>query len=321
VMQPPPSPAPMLRPLRIGEILDVAIKVYTRHALDMFKLVVLLVAPVQIIGALVLISTTPDASFLDPAAPFDPADPNQVPQVDMSELWAAIAGSIVVWLLNLIASILATAACFHAISSAYLGAPVEWRQSLSLATKRLPSLLWLTFLTTVALLLGFLACIVPGVWLWVSFTVAVPALLAEGLRGSKALQRSYNLVKGRWWPTLGALLIGFVIAMIITSIFGAILAFVSFTDIGENIAVTAILNSLANLIASVLVTPFQAAVVAILYFDLRVRKEGFDLQLMASRIGIGPPTEPGLIPAGYPAPGPPPGAWQGGPPPPPPPSG
>ena len=309
----------MLRPLRIGEILDVAIKVYMRHALDLFKLVVLLVAPVQIIGALVLISTTPDASFLDPAAPFDPANQQQIPQVEMSELWAAIAGSIVVWLLNLVASLLATAACFHAIGSAYLGTPVDWRQSLSLAMKRIWSLLWLTLLTTVALIIGFVACIIPGIWLWVSFTVAVPALLAEDMRGSQALRRSYTLVKGRWWPTLGALLIGLVIAMIITSIFGAILAFVSFTDVGDNIAITAILNSLANLLASVLVTPFQAAVVAILYFDLRVRKEGFDLQLMASRIGIGPPTEAGLIPAGYPVHAPPPGGW--GPPPPPPPMG
>ena len=41
-------------------------------------------------------------------------------------------------------------------------------------------------------------------------------------------------------------------------------------------------------------TPLSAAVLTVLYFDLRVRKEGFDLELLARRLGV----EPGTAAAG-----------------------
>jgi hypothetical protein len=56
-----------------------------------------------------------------------------------------------------------------------------------------------------------------------------------------------------------------------------------------NDVVDAIVRSVANIATSVVVTPFSAAVITVLYFDARVRKEGFDLELMARRIGVEPP--------------------------------
>ena len=306
-------PPPELRPLRVGEILDVSIKVYTRHAKTLFKLVVMLVAPVQLVGAIVLISTAPNAAALNPFAAFDPANQQLPTEFTEQDVYAFIAGNLLVAVLGVVAALLATAACFHAISSAYLGAPVDWRQSLSLATKRLHSLLWLSVITLVAILLGTLACIVPGIWLYVSFAVAVPALLSEDLRGIKALRRSFGLVQSRWWPTAAIVILGFLLAGLVSSMLTSVMTLLLFTDLGDSLVASATVTSVANTIAGVIATPFQAAIVAILYFDLRVRKEGFDLQLLASRIGIGPPTHAGLIPAGYPIPAPPPGA---GPPPP-----
>src|SRR5262249_54397828 len=74
-------------------------------------------------------------------------------------------------------------------------------------------------------------------------------------------------------------------------------------------------------VATILTIPFVAAVVAVIYFDLRVRKEGFDLQLMAQRIGAPDgAVAPALMPWTSPAPGaggggaaPPPPAWGPGP--------
>ena len=53
------------------------------------------------------------------------------------------------------------------------------------------------FLTVSASLL----CIVPGIYLFVAFAVALPVLMSEGERGRKALGRSRALVRGRWWKT------------------------------------------------------------------------------------------------------------------------
>ena len=52
-----------------------------------------------------------------------------------------------------------------------------------------------------------------------------------------------------------------------------------------------VLNVIAGTLSKVLTTPFTAAFVTVLYFDLRVRKEAFDLQLLAQRIGVEPSPE------------------------------
>ena len=41
-------------------------------------------------------------------------------------------------------------------------------------TRRLHSILWVTLLGGLIAVLGFIFCIIPGIYLWVSFTVAVP---------------------------------------------------------------------------------------------------------------------------------------------------
>ena len=46
------------------------------------------------------------------------------------------------------------------------------------------------------------------------------------------------------------------------------------------------LTSLVSIISSVITTPFMAAVLVLIYFDLRVRKEGFDLELLSQGVGI-----------------------------------
>ena len=50
-----------------------------------------------------------------------------------------------------------------------------------------------------------------------------------------------------------------------------------------------ILSVIAGTGSSMITTPFLAAVIVVLYFDLRVRKEGFDLFLLAQRMGVDPP--------------------------------
>ena len=77
--------------------------------------------------------------------------------------------------------------------------------------------------------------------------------------------------------------------------------------------------TLAAIIAKSITTPFSAAYVTVLYFDLRVRREAFDLQLLAEHVGIDPPEGgPGLLEPPPPDPSdappfwPPPPGWKPG---------
>jgi len=292
-------PTPDLRPLRIGEILDVGIKVYTRNAKTLFKLVALVVIPVQVLGVLVIMSTIPDALASASQNPFQFApDAAPVPGFELRDVLIYVAGLLVVVVLGFVSTAIATAACFKAVTDAYLGGTPDWRSSLRFTLDHFGALLWVTFLATLGTLGGTMLCILPGIWLGIVWSVATPVLLTEDRRGTKALGRSFELVQSRFWPATGVIVISYLIETVLNSALGASVAAVTFTEVGQNIVLSQVVSGTAGAIAAILATPFRAAVIAVLYFDLRVRKEGFDLQLLAQRMGSDDPASatPALLP-------------------------
>ena len=69
--------------------------------------------------------------------------------------------------------------------------------------------------------LGFIALILPGIWLVMVWSVAVPALMFEHVGGFKALGRSFDLVRGRWWATFAALLVAVIMLFVVLFVVGA----------------------------------------------------------------------------------------------------
>jgi hypothetical protein len=283
------SAAPELRPLSIGEILDVAIKIYLRNAWTLFRVVLVVVAPVEIVSALIQAS-----------AATNDGDTGTVSSHDLALYLSAIGAATI---LGLLANTVATGASFKAVADAYLGEQPTWRSSLRFAFARLHSILWITLLGGIATVVGLVFCIVPGVYLWIAFAVAVPVLLTEGVKGTSALGRSRALVGGRWWGTFGVVLLGTILAGVVSAAIGALARFAAgSTDAGS--VAGFLVNSVSGTLGSMISTPFTAAFVSVLYFDLRVRKEAFDLQLLAERIGLTAPPEGGYRPAPGAAPAP-----------------
>lgn len=274
-----------LRPLSIGEILDVGIKIVWRHAWTLVRIVVFVVAPVQVLAVLVQASAMPD-SVIEATYGRQPFDQTQPVTGDDLRTW--IAAFAVAVLLAFVASTIAVGACFKAIADAYLGERPGWRASVAYALRRVHSLIWLVVLYYVLVGVGFVLCIVPGVFLGVAWVVAIPALLTEGIRGRKALGRSFRLVRGRWWPSFGLAAVALIFAGFISYAVQFLFLVPLFTDAGENAPVALTMNALASITSSALSTPLIAAFATVLYFDLRVRKEGFDLALLAERIGVAP---------------------------------
>ena len=149
----------------------------------------------------------------------------------------------------------------------------------------------LSLLYGLGIVAGTIAFILPGIWLYIAWALAMPALLVEGLRGRKALGRSYGLVKGRWWRTFGVIAFGFIIVGVFSGIVQAVFL-VGIVFEPDNDALILILSALSGIVGLVIGTPFQAALLTVVYFDLRVRKEGFDLELLAQGIGGNVPAVP-----------------------------
>jgi hypothetical protein len=316
---------PQLRPLGIGEILDVGIKIYSRHWLTLFKIVVFVVLPAQILVNLIEVSALPRGLAVSGGGPFQPLAAPE-PTITHHELVTVLVGFSAALLISFLAGRLAQAGCFRAIADAYLGEEVGWRSSLRFALRRLPAVVLLTILSGFMVGLGSILCVVPGIYLYVAFSVAVPVLLVEGAGPSRALGRSRELVRGRWWGACGVAVVGYILVSIVSLALTGLVVGVAFANPARNTVTGFILNTLAATVGSMITTPAAAAFVTVLYIDLRVRKEGFDLLLLARRLGVerAPGQEPpSFIPEPAPATGgpppfwPPPPGWEPGPNPPP----
>jgi hypothetical protein len=282
-----PTGAPALRPLSVGEILDAGINIYRRNARTLIVLSAIVVVPFQILSAVVTLSTVSTSSEV-------PRGLSAFGNVGRADHAASAGGDVIVSIIGLVVGLLVTAACVKAVSDAYMDREADAGVSLRFAGRRIGSLLWLELLLIVLLGLAFVAFIIPGIWLYAAWSVATPALMIEGVRGRRALGRSYGLVRGRWWPTAGVVLVTNLILSIVGGVIAAVLAGIVLSGATHSVLSTVFLASLAQAVASVVTQPFQAAVITVLYYDLRVRHEGYDVELLAEQLGIAPA---GIAPA------------------------
>jgi hypothetical protein len=264
-----PGPA-RLRPLSVGETLDVAIKICIAHWKTLLVTVLVVVVPVEVVSTIITADSTTASFDLN-------SDTSDQSTENLDQQLGGIAISTV---LRIVAVLLVSAACFRIIAQAYLGERTDWRSSLGFAVKRTGPLLWLGLLYGLGLALGVLLLFFGTVWLYIAFAFAVPVLFVEDLHGRKALGRSFTLVRGRWWRTFAVIALGFLLGSFVSSIVQAIFVVGIIADSGND-ALVLTLSALAGIVGLAISTPFQAALLTVVYFDLRVRKEGFDLELLA----------------------------------------
>jgi hypothetical protein len=267
--------SPQLRPLSVGEVLDASFKIVRQSFGTLAGCVLVVALPLNIINTLITSSTSDDAFNLD--------DTGSTTGSNIST-GTELAGFLLTTTLALVLTTLAAAACFRAVSGVYLGERPTVGGSLSFAASRVLPLIVLSFLYFFGLIPAYLALLAPGVWLTVAWSVSFPALLSEGIGPIAALGRSFRLVKGRWWPTFGALLVMYLLVIVISGILGALLGATLIAAVDSEV-VAAVFYTIVNTLSSLITLPLMAAVLTVMYFDLRVRKEGFDLQLLARGVG------------------------------------
>jgi hypothetical protein len=267
---------PGLRPLSFGEILDVALKIFGRHWRTLVACVLVPTIPIQIVSVLVILSIAPEQY-----------DPNTGPTASSESTGTEIAAVLVVQLLSLIASLLAWAACFKAVADGYLGQEPSLGGSLRFGLPRIPRLFGLSVVTGVMIVIGVFGCLVGALLVAALVILSVPAMLLERIGIFAAIGRSFELVKGRYWQTVLMLLVLFAGLLVITLVLGVIFGAVAGS--GSETA-NAIGSFVASVAASAVGTPIFASILTVFYFDQRVRKEGFDLQLLAQGIGEEAPT-------------------------------
>ncbi|HEU4976206.1 MAG TPA: hypothetical protein VFT50_14025 [Baekduia sp.] len=256
-----------MRPLDLGETFDAAFGIVRERWRTLVVVMAVVAVPVELLSLLVTALTTDR---------HDVASGGLLTGTDYGSDGAGLAGGAIVATLAIVGYLLGTVACYRAVTDTYAGRETSAEASLRFAGERLGPALWLMILILLGLVAGFLACVVPGVWLAIAWSVAMPVLLVEGRHGVPALRRSAELVRDRWWATFGKLFVAYVLALVASGVVSAVLTTPVSVAAGSDSFAALAVQHLASALTSLVTTPFVAAVTALVYFDLRARKEGFD---------------------------------------------
>jgi hypothetical protein len=252
---PPPSGDPALPPRSFGDVFSTALDIYRKNAGQLLAIVAVIVIPLTILGYIIVrvVTATETTTQTIGGQTFEV---RESPGLFVFLLAALISAAI-----GVIINAILQAALLRGAARATLGERVDISDSYRWGLRRFGSVLWVAFLVAIIVGVGFLLLIIPGLIFLAMLAVAVPSVVVEGQRGTKALGRSWNLVKGHFWHVFGIV----VVTAIIVSVVNSLLTRIG----GDNAAFAAIMQTIGQIITA----PFSALVTVVLYLDLRTRVE------------------------------------------------
>jgi hypothetical protein len=256
-----------LRPLSLGEILDRTFTLYRRNFLLFFGITAL--PQLLVLGfnlCQMLFAGRPGAPKV----------------MSGTIIGLGIIGALVGFIVYFVAYLFAHGGTVFAISDLYLGRSTSIGASLRRMRGQAGSLLGVLILNGLAVMIAFFCLIIPGVYVACRLITCIPAALLENLGPRESLERSFSLTRDNAGRS-------FVIYLLYFSIFYAIfflLAFPFMVAVGISarnpamVTVWTMLMQVGSSLAAILVTPIFTIASTVFYYDLRVRKEAFDLQIM-----------------------------------------
>jgi glycerophosphoryl diester phosphodiesterase family protein len=312
-----------LRPLTLGELLDRSFRLYRRH----FWLFVGLMAVPSVLVLILNLAMLAAPEFVDVnAAPDDLA---MIAQILMGA--AVIFGLMIAYFVAYVVTLGATTV---AVSELYLDRPATIASAYAHVRSYIGRLVLLMILIVVRLFGLFIAAMIPlfglalalailagqiGTALAPFFTilgtfaamlaifvysfrysVAVPALVLEPISPNEAIRRSVFLVRDNFWRTAILVVFATVITYAAMMIFQMPFMAAAFAADPESRTafVLHIAGSVSGAIGGAVTGPLLIVALALLYYDLRIRKEGLDLQIMmASLDQHTPPGATGVLPS------------------------
>lgn len=306
---PPPPPGGYdLRPLSTGEVLDRVFSLYRGHFWFFAGLSAASAGVNAVLGILRLVYM----HFANLS----------VASVSHQLILGGL--SIVQGLLYLVAYSVTLAATTFAVNSFYLGRPTSLGESLAVARR-----LWLrclgislwqgwsaawlflviilpailipvlarvggTTATAAAALaglfmaVGFIAGIIYGVIAYIRNSLALPAAVIEDIRVRPAMRRSKQLVAGRKGRIFLLILLVWVLWMVAAVIQTPFIFLAARAGSAQLFIAQGVLLSI-NFIVTTVVGPIAAIGLCLFYFDERVRREGFDIEMLLQGAGVAPP--------------------------------
>lgn len=310
----PPKPGVIpLRPLGLGEVLDGAFQAIRRNAKAMFGSALIFQVALVAVPALLIASFV--GSGLDPASLLrGGAGQSQALMLALGLVGALFVSS----LLGALSVLVLQGALVIPVSRAVLDRRTGFGQMWRLVRRRVVPLILLALLYLAATIAAYVVLVIAVVgliaalrrdavgpvivlmvaamaalvWVAVKLTLAPAALVLEDAGVLGAIRRSWTLTNRNWWRTFGITALAALMVAVITQVVsipvsfavGAVVHLVApAASPAAGLSATLVSTAISALLTSVVAavgTAFQSGVMALIYVDLRMRREGFDLVLM-----------------------------------------
>lgn len=200
-------------------------------------------------------------------------DPQAIEAMTDAELLEPALGLLqtvlIVVTFQLLATGFVTITAHLLVASELAGAPLSTGGAVGRAFSRLLTLVIAAVLGFVAVAIGLFALIVPGLWLAGLLTMVAPVIALEEVGPVDALRRSISLVRPRWWPTVGFLLL----MGLLGSIAAQLVQLVALPALGAGgIGIGDGLGFVVLVIVQGVVVAAIAVMTTLWYLDLRARQ-------------------------------------------------
>lgn len=280
------------RPLGAMDILDEVVEIYKTNFVLLLGVAAIIYVPLSVINAII-------------HGPADKPSGIDLITILMMPIEAIVAGALA-----------------YGISERYLGKPVSIIESYSRILNhgtvwRLLGAVLIKYAVTLSPVIGVLTLFFQAfpsspehittaqamqmlailgllflsmIWMLVfsiKFLAVEPTLVVEGRGAFASLGRSWKLTGGHFWKITGVyLLVGLVWTIVVcTLVLPASLPVAQKIRLGEHVSTFAMfLPVIIQSILSALFIPFIAGLRIVFYYDLRIRKEAFDLELLAAEL-------------------------------------
>jgi len=253
---------PRFEPMTTGALLDRAFRLYANN----FSLLLGITAVAYVPFYLIMLVFQSSMSF----------NPN-----DENAGWATIFYFIVFMVLwTSIAFPIAGGAATYAISERYLGNDVAINAALRRGLANFWSVAMAQITVSIRVLIGLMLLIVPGVLWLLSYSLVVPTILVEGQKAVPSLRRSRELMKGYRGKAFAIMVVMILLEGILAIGISSVTSSIFRTDSTGG----TVMNSAITNLLSIFLAPLGIVATILLYYDMRIRKEGFDLDMLSRAI-------------------------------------
>lgn len=189
-------------------------------------------------------------------------------------VWIAYGGLIVV-------SVWSSFAIVGALIRVARGEKPTVGETLGTSLRVFPTALFGTIISLIALMIGLVLLIIPGLFLagrWMYWGVS---LMEERGSALDAIGRSWQLSKGNWWRGIGILTVVGILVIVLSMVGSFCVGIVMGFAHADRTTLIIVTQALQGIVHVFIAAASPAALVSI-YFDLQLRREGGDL---AARVG------------------------------------